>query len=170
MKSPLLLLLALFPLASIAQTPVDIYQDMESGHDGDLLTPAIMNASSRGGGCTWSITGKMWVSTKNIAPLPGPLTLGGATFRGADATRSWVFNDNNQLNYVKCTLPGRYAKLTVACYYTTGVTIPWIQFDSINHQEHPQHQNHPGNESAPIASILRISEINRDGLYKCESL
>ena len=43
-----------------------------------------------------------------------------------------MFNDNNQLNYVKCTLPGRYSKITVACYYATGVTIPWVQFDSIN--------------------------------------
>jgi CheY-like chemotaxis protein len=32
-----------------AAVPVDIFQDMESGHDGDLLTAAIMNASSHGG-------------------------------------------------------------------------------------------------------------------------
>jgi len=43
-----------------------------------------------------------------------------------------MFKDDNQLNYVKCSLPGRYAKITVACFYTTGVTIPWVQFDSIN--------------------------------------
>ena len=29
------------------------------------------------------------------------------------------------------SLPGRYDKITVACYYATGVTIPWVQFDSI---------------------------------------
>jgi hypothetical protein len=46
-----------------------------------------------------------------------------------------MFNDNNQLNYVKCTLPGRYSKITVAGYYATGVTIPWVQFDSINFLE-----------------------------------
>ena len=133
MKTLLIILAALLPApASFAQTPVDIFQDMESGHDGDLLTPAIMNASSHGGGSTWSINGKMWVSTKNPASLPGPVTVGGTTCRGAEGTRSWMFNDNNQLNYVKCTLPGRYSKITVACYYATGVTIPWVQFDSIN--------------------------------------
>ena len=31
-----------------AATPVDIYQDMESGNDGDVLTPTMMNASSHG--------------------------------------------------------------------------------------------------------------------------
>ena len=43
----------------VVAIPVDIYQDMESGNDGDLLTPSIMNASSHGGGSTWSLTGSM---------------------------------------------------------------------------------------------------------------
>jgi hypothetical protein len=118
-----------------AAVPVDIFQDMESGHDGDLLTPAIMNASSHGGGSTWSINGQMWVSTRNSRDLPGSVTVDGVTYTGKGGTRSWMFNDNNQLKYVKCTLPGRYAKITVACYYATGVTIPWVQFDSINFLE-----------------------------------
>ncbi len=107
---------------------------MESGKEGDLLTPAIMNASSHGGS-QWSINGRMWVSTRNSSSLPGPVTVAGVTYSGAGGTRSWMFNDNNQLNYVKCTLPGRYSKITVACYYATGVTIPWVQFDSINFLE-----------------------------------
>ncbi len=137
--------LLIFPIALVvvlalssdllAATPVDIFQDMENGKDGDLLTPALMNASSHGGGSTWSINGRMWVSTKNSIGLPGPVTVGGLTYPGAGGARSWMFNDNNQLNYVKCTLPGHYAKITVACYYATGVTIPWVQFDSINFLE-----------------------------------
>jgi hypothetical protein len=120
-----------FPSATIAATQVDIFQDMENGKDGDLLTPAIMNASSHGGGSKWSINGRMWVSTKNTRDLPGPVVVDGATYAGAGGTRSWMFNDANQLNYVKCSLPGHYSKITVACYYATGVTIPWVQFDSI---------------------------------------
>ena len=119
-------------VTAFAATPVDIFQDMESGKDGDLLTPAIMNASSHGGGSKWSINGRMWVSTRNSSNLPGPVIAEGVTYSGAGGTRSWMFNDNNQLNYVKCTLPGRYPKITVACYYATGVTIPWVKFDSIN--------------------------------------
>ena len=120
-----------FPAAIFAATPVDLFQDMESGRDGNLLTPAIMNASSHGGGSKWTINGRMWVSARNATKLPGPVTVDGVTYLGAGGTRSWMFNDNNQLNYVKCTLPGHYAKITVACYYATGVTIPWVQFDSI---------------------------------------
>jgi hypothetical protein len=118
----------------LAATPVDLFQDMESGNDGDLLTPALMNTSSHGGS-TWTIDGRMWVSAKNANDLPGPVTVGGVTYAGTGGTRSWMFNDNNQLNYVKCTLAGHYRKITVACYYATGVTIPWVQFDSINFLE-----------------------------------
>ena len=39
--------------AALAATPVDIYQDMENGNAGDVLTAAIMNGSSHGGG-GWS--------------------------------------------------------------------------------------------------------------------
>ncbi|HEY1210867.1 MAG TPA: hypothetical protein VGE85_15990 [Terracidiphilus sp.] len=81
-----------------AAVPVDIFQDMESGNDGDLLTPAIMNASSHGGGSTWSINGQMWVSTRNSRELPGSVTVDGVTYTGKGGTRSWMFNDNNQLN------------------------------------------------------------------------
>ncbi len=129
------LVVSAFPAAILAATPVDIFQDMESGKDGDLLTAAMMNASSHGGGSKWSINGRMWVSARNATNLPGAVTVDGATFPGAGGARSWMFNDNNQLNYVKCTLPGRYSKITVACYYATGVTIPWVQFDSINFLE-----------------------------------
>ena len=94
-----------------------------------------MGASSHGGETTWSINGQMWVSTRNTSGLPGPVVAGGVTYAGTNATRSWMFNDNNQLNYVKCKLPGRHTKITVACFYTTGVTIPWIQFDSISFVE-----------------------------------
>ena len=118
-----------------AALPVDIFQDMESGHDGDLLTPEIMNASSHGGPTTWTITGRMWVSTRNSTDLPGPVTVSDVTCAGTGGTRSWMFNDANQLNYVKCSLPGRYAKITVVCYFATGVTIPWVQFDSISFAE-----------------------------------
>ena len=115
-----------------AALPVDLFQDMDSGNDGELLTPSIMGASCHGGATTWSINGQMWISTKNARNLPGPVVIGGVIYAGAHATRSWMFNDNNQLNYVKCSLPGRYTRITVACFYTTGVTIPWVQFDSIS--------------------------------------
>jgi len=131
----LVVLWSAFGSTSPAATPVDIFQDMESGNGGDLLTPAIMDASSHGGGSAWSINGRMWVSTRNASNLPGPVVVGGVTYAGTGGTRSWMFNDNNQLNYVKCSLPGRHSKITVACYYATGVTIPWVQFDSINFLE-----------------------------------
>jgi hypothetical protein len=115
----------------LAGTLVDVFQNMESGHDGDLLTPDIMNASSHGAS-TWSITGQMWVSTRHTCNLPGPVTVNAVTYAGTGSTRSWMFNDANQWNFVRCSLPGRYSKATVACYYTTGLTIPWVMFDSIN--------------------------------------
>jgi hypothetical protein len=143
-----------------AAPPIDIFQDMESGHDGDLLTPAIMNASSHGGGSTWTIQGRMWVSTRNSTSLPGPVNVDGVTYPGTGGSRSWMFNDNNQLNFCKCSLPGRYSKITVACYYATGVTIPWVQFDSINFIEVTQRS----------FGVLQVETEDRGGPYlRCHS-
>jgi len=150
----------LLPFVSLGATPVDILQDMETGQDGELLTPAIMNASSHGGGSTWSITGHLWVSADHSARLPGPVSVNGATFPGADGTRSWRFRDDHQLNYVKCTLPDHYSKITVACYYTTGVTIPWVQFDSINFIE----------ATLKTWAVLQVETEDRGGPYlRCHS-
>jgi hypothetical protein len=146
-------------LASFGATPVDIFQDMESGHDGELLTPAIMNASSHGES-TWSINGRMWVSTRNPAGLPGPVSVNGTIYPGAGGLHSWMFGDNHELNYVKCTLPGSYSKITVACYYTTGVTIPWVQFDSINFIE----------VTRGTWGVLQVETEDKDGPYlRCHS-
>jgi hypothetical protein len=115
-----------------AATPVDIYQDMQSGTSGEVLTPAIMNASSHGGKSTWSLSGRMWLSTNNPSNLPGPVIVNGVTYPGTGGARSWMFNDNNAKNFAACTLTGSYANITVACYYTPGVTIPFAnQFDTI---------------------------------------
>ncbi len=127
-------MLVLMPVIAVdvrAATPVDIYQSMESGKDGDLLTPDIMNASSHGQ-TKWSITGQMWASTEFVHDLPGPVVVGGATYPGTGSTRSWSFKDQFANNYVSCSLAGLYPKITVACFYTPCVTIKFgNQFDTI---------------------------------------
>ncbi len=109
-----------------AATPVDIYQSMESGNAGDLLTSAIMNASSYGGGTGWSLyTGSsLWVSNSYATNLPGPVVVAGTTYPGTNATRTWVFNNNNCNDYtqVGISMTG-YSEITVAGYYTTQSTI-----------------------------------------------
>jgi hypothetical protein len=63
-----------------AATAVDIYQDMANGKDGDLLTPAGMNASSPPGAAGWALNGGPWfVSTRHASSAPGPVTVGGVT-------------------------------------------------------------------------------------------
>ena len=102
----------------------------------------------------------MWVSTRNLADLPGPVTISHVTYTGTGGTRSWMFNDANQLNYVKCSLPGRYAKITVACFYATGVTIPWVQFDSITFIEVTER----------TWGVLQVETEDRGGPYlRCHS-
>ncbi len=122
----------LFNSDTLAATPVDIYQDMESGNDGDLLTPNLMNAASHGARSTWNLTGSMWVSNEHSRNLPGPVIVGGITYPGATATRTWKFNDNSAKNFARVTLASSYPRITVACYYTPGVTVRfWNQFDTI---------------------------------------
>ncbi len=109
-----------------AATPVDIYQSMESGNAGDLLTSAIMNASSYGGGTGWSLyTGSsLWVSNSYATNLPGPVVVAGTTYPGTNATRTWVFNNNNCNDYTQVGISSTgYSEITVAGYYTTQLTI-----------------------------------------------
>jgi len=122
------------PLAAsvFAATAVDLYQDMASSANGDRLTPALMSASSHGR-AAWSVgRGDIWVSANKARDLPGPVAVGGTSYAGKAAARSWMFHDDNPLNYVACTLPGSYPKITVACFYSPGVTIRFAnQFDTI---------------------------------------
>ncbi len=118
-------------LQASGATPVDIYQNMESGNNGDLLTPSIMDASSYPSGSAWTINNSMWVSTANPTNLPGSVSVGGVIYPGTGSTRTWVFNDNNQLNYASCAFPGSYSKITIACYYTPGFNVAWDQCNTI---------------------------------------
>ena len=126
------LMMSVAGAAAFAATPVDIYQDMQSGANGDVLTPALMNASHHGGG-KWSIDkGELWVSTAKPRDLPGPVSVGGTTCAAKGAGRCWMVRDDKSLNAVTCTLPGPCRKITLACYYTPGVTISFgNQFDTI---------------------------------------
>jgi hypothetical protein len=115
-----------------AATPVDIYQDMESGRDGQVLTPAIMNASSHGGGTGWTAaSGAMRVSTAHHRDLPGPVVAGGVTYSGTGGARTWALNDKNCNNYVAVGFGGNYSTVTVAAYYTPGITNYCWTFDDV---------------------------------------
>ena len=80
---------------------VDSYQDMESGNNGDVLTAAVMNASSHPSSFSWTNSNSCWVSTSHHSDLPGPVIVGGVTYNGTGGTRSWKFNHNNQGVFVK---------------------------------------------------------------------
>jgi hypothetical protein len=105
-----------------AATAVDLYQDMAGGHDGDLLTPAIMNASAHPGTLGWGLNGGPWfVSSRNARSLPGPVIVDGVMYSGTGATHSWMLNNSNAMNYVSGSIGTHaYAAITVAFYYTTG--------------------------------------------------
>ena len=114
-----------------AATPVDLYQGMESGNNGDLLTAALAGAASHPGG-KWTMFGSMWVSNKH-ADLPGPVTAGGTTYSGTGSTRTWMYNCNKKRNCTEFALPRNgCSNITVACYYTTNSTITnTTQYDTI---------------------------------------
>jgi hypothetical protein len=119
---------------------VDIYQDMESGNPGDLLTPEIMNASSHGGfnesiPAIWNIYGVtptnplkgVWISTANVMQLPGKVTVRGIGDFKVTSTRTWVYRDRYDDNYVLAVygkdlnpnIPNQTHQ-TIACYLTLG--------------------------------------------------
>jgi hypothetical protein len=119
---------------------VDIYQDMASGNPGDLLTPALMNASSHGGvngiDGTWELmlsnppdsADGMWVSTNFARQLPGIVTVNGINYNST-GTHTWRWRDKYEYNSAVIKFgnlpriepyPPYYNRMTVACYYTPG--------------------------------------------------
>ncbi len=106
--------------------PVNIYQSMESGNTGDLLSSTIMDASSYGNQAwQWLGTNQaMWVSNNNVTDLPGPVSVSGTIYNGTGGTRSWMFNDNLEYNAVCCTFTNPLSNpgVTAACYFTPGLT------------------------------------------------
>jgi hypothetical protein len=134
--------------------PVDIYQNMESGNNGDPLTSLIMNASHHGPGTWTSTPGTLWVSGAHSRPLPGPILIGGTVYDEGDGSRSWTFLDAYQLNSVSLTLPSTPARVTVACYLTVGPTcLFWNQFDVLAF------------EGLSIFSILQLRGDDAAGPY-----
>lgn len=97
---------------------VDVFQDMESGSDGELLTPSLMGASSHGGGTTWSLNGHLWVSTKNASDLPDPVVVAGVTYAGTHPTRSWRFNDDkHSIRFGQTSAHGDHPDATTQSYF-----------------------------------------------------
>ena len=106
---------------------------METGNVGDLLTTSMMNSSSHpSSGWTTSGGSTFWVSTLYHRDLPGPVIVGGVTYNGTGGSRSWVFNNNNMMNYVQWS-NGSHTNMSVACYYTTFTTLSkQVGYDAIN--------------------------------------
>ncbi len=119
------LVVAGFGANALAGTPiwVNVYQSMEQGNNGDLLTNATMNATSYGTQGWSASPGPMWVSTNYHTDLPNPINCGGTVYNGTGGSRSWMFNNNNENCYVQCGFSG-HSNLTIACYYTTLSTNP----------------------------------------------
>ena len=120
-----------------AATAVDLYQDMASGKDGDLLTPAIMNASSHPDVSKWYITGggPWFVSDRHVGKTPGPVTVGAATYDGTNAAHAWMLNTSNAAHYVAICLDRHMQNpaVTLAFYYTTELTVRnYHIFDTIS--------------------------------------
>ena len=109
-----------------AATAVDIYQEMASGKDGDLLTSASMNASTHPGAVGWAINRGPWfISTRHARNLPGPVTVGGVTYSGTGGSRTWMLNTSNAMNCVSLYAGKSDSRpaITVAFYYTTDLAV-----------------------------------------------
>ncbi len=123
---------------------VDIYQNMESGSDGDQLTIDIMDASCYGGygdfTATWYFYSgdDLWVSNNYARELPGQVIVGGIN-RNVSGNRTWRFFNRltDQQVAVKFASNGVSAssdRVTIACFYTCNLDTGFnggAQYDNI---------------------------------------
>jgi hypothetical protein len=91
---------ALLAFPALAVTTVDVYQNMEYGTSGEILTNQ-PQTSNHGNGGTWVVVGDtMTVSTNHTSPLSGAVAVNGVLFSGAGDTRSWMTDDATMRQYV----------------------------------------------------------------------
>src|ERR1700690_457495 len=95
-----LLLSTILAEPALAVITADVYQDMESGSAGQILTNQ-PQASGHGIGGTWNVVGNtMTVSANHAIPLTGAVIVDGTTYNDANDTRSWMTEDDTQEQYV----------------------------------------------------------------------
>ncbi len=114
---------SLVTLPAFADPIVDIYQDMESGSDGNVLTASILAASSHGSGGTWNTAeGNLYVSTDSIGvrQLPMPVIVDGVTYRNPIHTHSWMVPDNTIKQRILFSASDPHSKVTVSGFLTIG--------------------------------------------------
>ena len=101
---------------------VDIYQDMETGADGDTVTATVAGNGSHGSGGSWSVTGSnLKVRTAAEHALRGPVTVaGGSTYSDIGSTRGWGWNDNVDLQYAAFTTSSSKNAFVISCFLTVG--------------------------------------------------
>ena len=117
----IIFLLILISIQNLA-TDVDIYQNMEVGSDGNLLTVGMMNTGSFGENVTWTFPqgNQFWISTENTMQFPSEVIINGQSV-STSGTRSWRFRNREENQYVKATFDaGNPEKMTVGFYFTTN--------------------------------------------------
>lgn len=136
-----LLLSAVLAVPALAVITVDMYQNMQSGSPGQILTTQ-PEASSYGTGGTWSVAGNtMTVSTNHTVPLTGAVLVNGATYNDANDTRSWMTDDNTEEQYVYFTANTPHEMGTVGLYLSVG-----------------ENANNPSNLNEPVMTNVEDSE------------
>jgi len=84
------------------------WSNFENGNDGDVLTAAILNAGTLGGGCTWSApaAGGFKVATAGSLPIINNVTVNGTTYTSATAnTRGIQYDMGDNGITSACNLP-----------------------------------------------------------------
>jgi chitodextrinase len=113
---------------------VDIYQTMEFGNDGELLTPSIMEDSTLGGitlvaDPEWTITNSLWVADDYVRGFPGTITVNGTDYSG-QGYHGWRWRNRFEGNYAvilygterQWNHPPYHDRITVGMFFTTTQT------------------------------------------------
>ncbi|MFN2167657.1 MAG: hypothetical protein ACK2U9_15495, partial [Anaerolineae bacterium] len=151
---------ALWPTTAAAVT-VDVYQTMESGTPGDLLTPPIMDSASYGG-CnavlaTWDFKygSQMWVSDLHATPFPEEVLVDGVD-RNVPSTQTWRFRNREEEECVKVSFGENewdapdHERMTIGCFFTT-------------YQDAPFSNNHDNIEMGGVQSYGVLQTIGNAG-------
>jgi hypothetical protein len=131
------LLIMTFAITGQSAVTVDLYQDMESGIIGQLLTNQ-PQASSHGTGGVWQVVGNtMRVATNGTVPMTGSVSVDGTFYPVRPDNLSWGTDDNTQMQYMIYRCSNTHTQATVGLFLTVG-----------------EHVHNPSNLDTPVLTVV----------------
>jgi hypothetical protein len=113
----------------------DLFNNAEAGNPGDVLSVALLNASTQGSGGAWTTSNvsKFYTNPPNMGVFARSITIAGASYDGT-GSRSWDYDHSVDSQFAKYQIPAGRLKASVGMFLQPGPNGTWGTYDFLELQ------------------------------------